>query len=199
MHTRTWIAAATTVSALLTVSAAATATAADTATGSDARATSEWSVTHRDASASGLIRPLDGKSAIDGELRNTGSECYSLVTQPLLGSFPGPMTKLATLCDAGSIPVYREYAGASTLLKICRGSAAPYADCGPAQRLPSGWNPPEGYVFEASWLGTSDLAYCKSQGEKGIAEGRWTEYLCRAEYRGGADIPLLHQVLYVKK
>ncbi|WP_437018776.1 hypothetical protein [Streptomyces sp. enrichment culture] len=118
--------------------------------------------------------------------------------QPMIGVFPGPITKLATNCGSGAVPVYREYVGAP-LVKVCRGSAVPFADCGPAQQLPAGWAPPQGYVYEAAWLATADLAYCKSQGEKGISEGRWTAYVCRQEYRGGADIPLLHQVLYVKK
>jgi hypothetical protein len=214
MHTRTWIAATATISALITATASATATAAEdnaaarpaattdraTQIGRIAEtATSEWSVAHGTANASGLIRPLEGKSAIDGELRNTGSECYSLVIQPMLGSFPGPITKLSTNCGPESVPVYHEYAG-SPLVKVCRSSAAPGADCGPAQRLPAGWGPPQGYIYEASWLATQDSkAYCESQGEKGISESRWTAYVCHEEYRGGADIPLLFQVLYVKK
>lgn len=59
------------------------------------------------------------------------------------------------------------------------------------------WTPPDGYVYEAAWFGTA--AYCESQGKKGVAEGRWTDYLCHAELRQGADIPLLFHVLYVKK
>jgi hypothetical protein len=205
MHMRTGIAAAAAISALLTVSSTAVATAAeDDAVARPAaedvrgveKAASAWSVAHGTASASGLIRPLEGKSAIDGELRNTGSECYSLVIQPMLGSFPGPVTKLATNCGAGSTPVYHEYAG-TPLAKICRGSTVPFVDCGHAQRLPEGWAPPQGYVYEAAWLASKD--YCESQGRKGISEGRWTAYLCHEEYRGGADIPFLMQVLYVKK
>ncbi|MDX3522534.1 MULTISPECIES: hypothetical protein [Streptomyces] len=65
---------------------------------------------------------------------------------------------------------------------------------------PAAWAPPQGYVYEAAWLSTSSSqAYCESQGEKGISEGRWTAYACLKEYRGGTDIPLLFQVLYVKK
>ncbi|GGY22072.1 hypothetical protein [Streptomyces djakartensis] len=210
MSKRTRIAAAATISALITVSTSATATAAQddafarTATAADAaaegdrgaeRAMSEWSVAHGTAKASGLIRPADGKSAISGELRNSGPGCYSLTIQFTLGSFPGPITKVATICGSETVPVYREYAG-RPLIKVCRDTAAAFTDCGPAQQLPEGSNAPQGYVYEAAWLATPD--YCRSEGEKGIAEGRWTAYVCRQEYRG-ADVPLLHQVLYVKK
>lgn len=64
-------------------------------------------------------------------------------------------------------------------------------------RFATAWTPPEGYVYEAAWLASE--AYCEAQGEKGISEGRWTAYVCNREYRGGADIPLLFWVLYVKK
>ena len=215
MRKRTWAAATATVSALITVSApvAATAMAAeedafarptmttDAATERNrgaAKATSGWTVAHGTASSSGLIRSADGKSAIAGELRNAGPGCYSLVIQPMIGVFPGPITKVATTCGSEAVPVYREYVG-TPLLKICRDGAAPFADCGPAQRLPAGSNSPQGYVYEAAWLATGDLSHCTSEGEKGISEGRWTAYVCREEYRGGADLPLLHQVLYVKK
>ncbi|GGV24167.1 hypothetical protein GCM10010260_75720 [Streptomyces filipinensis] len=57
--------------------------------------------------------------------------------------------------------------------------------------------PPAGYVYQAAWITTPE--YCESRGKEGITEGRWTAYLCREEYRGGTDIPLLYQVLYVKK
>ncbi|MFJ4816261.1 hypothetical protein [Streptomyces sp. NPDC088801] len=214
MRKRTWIAAAATVSALITISTSATATAAEddafaqpaTAAGAAPqgerdvqRTMSEWSVTHATASASGLIRSAEGKSAIAGELRNAGPGCHSLVIQPMIGVFPGPITKVATSCGSETVPVYREYAG-TPLVKICRDSAAPFTDCGPAQQLPAGSNPPpHGYVYEAAWLATQNMSYCKSEGEKGISEGRWTAYVCREEYRGGVDLPLLHQVLYVKK
>lgn len=36
-------------------------------------------------------------------------------------------------------------------------------------------------------------------GRKGNLGGAWTAYVCQEEYRGGANIPLLFQVLYVKK
>jgi hypothetical protein len=187
------------VGTLLTLSASATATAAeDAATGAEG-ATSEWSVGHGTASASGLIRLVDGKSAIEGEIRNTGSECYSLVIQPMIGVWPGPLTKLATNRGSGSAPVYREYTG-TPLVKVCQGTGTTFSDCGPAQRLPAGATAPQGYVFDASWLASAESkAYCESQGKKGVSEGRWSAYLCREEYRGGADIPLLQQVLYVKK
>ncbi|WP_159058440.1 hypothetical protein [Streptomyces europaeiscabiei] len=211
MSKRTWIAAAATVSALITGSTSATATAAQddafarpttaavaAAEGDQVaeRAMSEWSVAHGTAKSSALlIRSAEGKSAITGELRNSGPGCYSLAIQSMVGVWPGPITKVATVCGSETVPVYREYAG-RPLIKVCRDSAAPFTDCGPAQQLPEGSNAPQGHVYEAAWVATPD--YCKSQGEKGISEGRWTAYLCRQEYRG-ADLPLLHQVLYVKK
>jgi hypothetical protein len=154
---------------------------------------------HGEASASGLIVSQEGKSAIQGELRSVGSECYSLVIQPMLGSFPGPATKLGTQCGSGTTPVYREYSG-SPLAKICRGDAIPFTDCGSPKRLPAGSAAPQGYVYEVAWPRTPDSKVsCESQGRRGISEGRWTAYVCREEYRGGTDIPLLFQVLYVKK
>ncbi|MET9678854.1 hypothetical protein [Streptomyces coeruleorubidus] len=201
MSKRTWIAAAATLSALITVSASATAAAAQddafprTTTAAAERATAEWSVAHGTAKASGLIGTAEGKSAMTGELRNTGPGCYSLAIQFMVGAFPGPITKVATSCGSETVPVHREYTG-RPLIKVCRDTATPFTDCGPAQQLPEGSNAPQGYVYEAAWMATPE--YCKSEGEKGIKEGRWTAYVCRQEYRG-ADLPLLHQVLYVKK
>ncbi|MEU1849558.1 hypothetical protein ABZ499_09850 [Streptomyces sp. NPDC019990] len=210
MSKRTCIAAAAILSALITGSTAATATAAQddafarpttaavaAAEGGVAeRATSEWSVAHGTAKSSGrLTRSAEGKSAFTGELRNAGPGCYSLAIQPMVGVFPGPITKVATVCGSGTVPIHREYVG-KPFIKVCRDSAAPFTDCGPAQQLPAGSDVPAGYVYEAAWLATPD--HCKSQGEKGISEKRWTAYVCRQEYRG-ADLLLLHQVLYVKK
>ncbi|MFC9127691.1 hypothetical protein ACFT4A_12660 [Streptomyces sp. NPDC057099] len=171
--------------ALTLLAAAPSATAADGA----------WSVKHGAGSASGVIRPVDGKSLLQGELRGAGPECYSLLIQPMSGVFPLPSTKVATHCGAGATPVNREYVGTPNLM-VCRGSAAPFADCGPAQRLPEGFNPPQGYVKEAEWLGTE--AMCRAEGDKGVAAGRWSAYLCRSVYRT-VDVPMLYQQLYVKK
>ncbi|GAA2558783.1 MULTISPECIES: hypothetical protein [Streptomyces] len=152
-------------------------------------------MTHGAGSASGTIRPLDGKSLVQGELRGAGPECYSLLIQPVVGSFPAPATEVATQCGSGATPVDKEYTGTPGL-KVCRGSDAPFTDCGPLQRLPEGWNPPQGHVKEAEWLGTG--AMCRAEGEKGVREGRWSAYLCRSVHKG-ADLPMLHQQLYVKK
>lgn len=193
--TRVGAVAATVIGALLTATASATASASATAAG----ATPEWSMAHGEADASGLIVSHEGRNAIQGELRSAGTECYSLVIQPMLGSFPGPATKLGTQCGSGTTPVHREYSG-SPLAKICRGDTAPFTDCGSAQRLPAGSAAPQGYVYEAAWPATpGSKVSCESQGRRGISEGRWTAYMCREEYRGGTDIPLLFQVLYVKK
>jgi hypothetical protein len=82
MRMHAWMATAATISALLTVSVSVTATAAEgdaatlpTAAAETAvegsrgieRATSDWSLVHGTASASGRIRPVEGKSAIDGD------------------------------------------------------------------------------------------------------------------------------------
>lgn len=177
------------IGALLTATTSATA----------AGATPEWSMAHGEASASGLIVSHESRSAMQGEIRSVGSGCYSLVIQPVLGSFPGPATKLVTQCGSGTTPVHREYSG-SPLVKICRGDAASFTDCGSPERLPAASTAPQGYVYEAAWPRTPDSkTFCESQGRRGISEGRWTAYLCREEYRGGTDVPLLFQVLYVKK
>ncbi|QCD59153.1 hypothetical protein CEB94_33235 [Streptomyces hawaiiensis] len=46
----------------------------------------------------------------------------------------------------------------------------------PAASSAKPWTPPEGFVREASFYGMA--ASCESAGSNGIAEGKWSAYLC---------------------
>lgn len=59
------------------------------------------------------------------------------------------------------------------------------------------WLPPEGYTYETSFVGSS--ASCTSQGATGVAEGRWSAFVCHEEMMKLTDNWMLFQSLYAKK
>ncbi|WP_205034302.1 hypothetical protein [Streptomyces sp. G44] len=61
----------------------------------------------------------------------------------------------------------------------------------------SAWVPPEGYVLEDSYVGS--LSACRTQGEQGVASGKWKAYVCHQEMRKLTDIWMSFMYLYVKK
>ncbi|MFC4471903.1 hypothetical protein ACFPH6_46725 [Streptomyces xiangluensis] len=109
--------------------------------GSSAVAAGGWSASHGTADASGTTRTVETggvsgqRLAVEGELRNTGSGCYTLWIQWTVDLTPGPPFKMGTQCGAGSVPVRFEKPGGlgTTWVKICRDTG--HSDCGPIQYL----------------------------------------------------------------
>ncbi|WDV51851.1 hypothetical protein PV963_16440 [Streptomyces coeruleorubidus] len=73
--------------------------------------------------------------AVEGELRNTGSGCYTLWIQWTVDLTVGPPFKMGTQCGPGSVPVRFEKPGGlgTTWVKICRDTQ--HTDCSPIQYL----------------------------------------------------------------
>lgn len=61
------------------------------------------------------------------------------------------------------------------------------------------WEPPPGYVFQASYFGGSATGQCDQAGAAGISTGQWVAYVCHDVLRKVADVPLLYGDLYVKR
>ncbi|MER7402526.1 hypothetical protein ABT373_08530 [Streptomyces sp. NPDC000070] len=108
--------------------------------GSSAVAAEGWSVSHGTADASGTTRSVEtgglfGNVAVEGELRNTGSGCYTLWIQWTADLTVGPPFKMGTQCGPGSVPVRFEKPGGlgTTWVKICRDTQ--HTDCSPIQYL----------------------------------------------------------------
>ncbi|MFE4023072.1 hypothetical protein ACFXPZ_37715 [Streptomyces sp. NPDC059101] len=84
-----------------------------------------------------------------------------------------------------------------TALKVPR-QIAIAADGEVASRaLRTDWNPPAGYVLERAFMG--DDASCRREGDRGVTEGTWRQYVCHGKMVKVADAWVLHQYLYVKK
>ncbi|KUL35614.1 hypothetical protein ADL22_26690 [Streptomyces sp. NRRL F-4489] len=66
-----------------------------------------------------------------------------------------------------------------------------------SRALQTDWNPPAGYVFERAFMG--DEASCRMEGDRGVTEGTWRQYVCHGKMVKVADAWVLHQYLYVKK
>ncbi|MEU3886167.1 hypothetical protein [Streptomyces sp. NPDC029041] len=108
--------------------------------GTTAHAAEGWSLSHATAGASGTTRSVDSgglwpDTAVEGELRNTGSGCYTLWIQWTVDLTVGPPFKMGTQCGAGSVPVRFQKPGGlgTTWLKICRDTQ--HTDCSPIQYL----------------------------------------------------------------
>ncbi|SNX62956.1 hypothetical protein SAMN06272735_4753 [Streptomyces sp. TLI_55] len=75
---------------------------------------------------------------VNGEIQNTGTECFSVWVQWTRDFIPSPYTKHATQCGAGVSPVnlrLSPYQLTTTgRLKVCQG-AADTTDCGSAISL----------------------------------------------------------------
>ncbi|MFG2004884.1 hypothetical protein ACGFNU_37635 [Spirillospora sp. NPDC048911] len=95
-----------------------------------------WSVGHGTATASGTRWYENGYLKAQGNLENTGSECYTLWGVWTL-DFTYYYAKHASLCGPGSAPVnISQDAGmlSSAKLMICRGTQD-VSDCGPRVRI----------------------------------------------------------------
>ncbi|MFJ8590754.1 hypothetical protein [Streptomyces sp. NPDC093598] len=109
--------------------------------GSTAHAAAGWSVSHATAAASGTTRPVDSGGvsapglAVEGELSNSGSGCYTLWIQWTADLTVGPPIKMGTQCGPGSVPVRFQKPGGlgTTWVKICRDTQ--HTDCSPIQYL----------------------------------------------------------------
>ncbi|MFD5479972.1 hypothetical protein [Streptomyces hawaiiensis] len=119
--------------------------AADT-TGSAAASAVEWSAGHGSSTASGMRWTEKSGSGtgsalvVEGELENTGPECYSVWIRWTRDLIPLPYTKSATQCGTGSATVglrLDPYRPTTTgYLKVCRGTEDT-RDCGEAVPLTS--------------------------------------------------------------
>ncbi|WP_345669334.1 hypothetical protein [Streptomyces similanensis] len=102
-----------------------------------------WSASYATVNASGTTRPLkdesiiNPKTAVEGELRNTGSECYSVWIQWTVDMTVTPPFKIGTQCGTGTAPVYFEKTGGlgTTWVRVCRGNSTPLKECGPLTYL----------------------------------------------------------------
>ncbi|MFD3775127.1 hypothetical protein [Streptomyces sp. NPDC058612] len=130
----------------LTVTLGATAALLLTASPSSA-AGQPWSASHQTATANGHRSLEKGSSiltstlAVEGELRNTGPECYSLWSLSVHDFAPMPARKVATQCGPGTTAVSfkTHYAPTTTSsVYICAGEGA--TDCGPRVSLTT-WRP----------------------------------------------------------
>lgn len=131
--------------ATIALTVAALSSAAHSAAAGPAPSTAapvEWSAAHGSAAASGIRwTEQDGiRSAlvIEGELRNTGTGCFSVWVRWIHDFFPSPYTRHATQCGDEIAPVnlrLSPYLPTTTgQLKVCRG-AEDTTDCGPAISL----------------------------------------------------------------
>ncbi|MGY0056806.1 hypothetical protein ACWY4P_09605 [Streptomyces sp. LZ34] len=99
----------------------------------------EWSATHGSATASGTrwTERVDGWTdlVIEGELRNTGTECTSVWVRWIHDWVVTPYTRQASQCGGGVSPVNIRLSpyGLTTTgqLKVCRGTTDT-GDCGDA-------------------------------------------------------------------
>ena len=97
----------------------------------------EWSATHGTATASGLrwTEPrsdIGNRLVVEGDLKNTGSGCYSVWVRWIHDLAPGPERLQTTVCGSGSVPVdvvldmYWPTTGG--YLRVCKGKTN--TDCG---------------------------------------------------------------------
>ncbi|MEU5031949.1 hypothetical protein [Streptomyces milbemycinicus] len=118
------------------------ANSAAAAPANSAAAPVAWSATHGSATASGTrwTERVDIHTdlVVQGELRNTGTECFSVWVQWIHDWVVTPYTKQATQCGGGVSPVNVRLSpyGLTTSgqMKVCRGTADT-ADCGEAISL----------------------------------------------------------------
>ncbi|MEU7279171.1 hypothetical protein AB0A69_10390 [Streptomyces sp. NPDC045431] len=86
---------------------------------------------------------------------------------------------------------------AMLVLGTVHASAASALESAPAPRQPvisaaAAWTAPEGYTREDSFYGVA--AKCQAVGQSGVADGKWSAYLCVQE------LPFTpFQALYVRK
>ncbi|MCT7352467.1 hypothetical protein N4P33_09795 [Streptomyces sp. 15-116A] len=116
------------------------------AAGASGTAAVEWSAAHGTSVASGTrwTEPsgtgFGAALVVEGELRNSGTECFSVWVRWTYDFVPGPYRKHATQCGTGTAPVsvrLDPYRPTTTgQLTVCRGSADT-RDCGPAVSLTS--------------------------------------------------------------
>lgn len=59
------------------------------------------------------------------------------------------------------------------------------------------WRPPPGYVFDNSYFGGNST--CDPVGHKGVADGRWRDYICHEVMRKHTNLWFLYGDLYVKR
>ncbi|MEE1938329.1 hypothetical protein V1L54_02695 [Streptomyces sp. TRM 70361] len=125
----------------LLAAAAVPASAAETTAAGPAAV--EWSARHGTATAAGerwtestgtgFFRVL----VLDGELINTGGECYSVWTRFVYDLAPAPARKQAEICGPGTtgVEVRQSYLPTTTgSLAVCRGTTGT-ADCGAWQSI----------------------------------------------------------------
>ncbi|MFG1945687.1 hypothetical protein [Nonomuraea sp. NPDC048826] len=127
----------------LAVLGVAVATATALTTTSAAAAAGSWSTSHGTATAAGTTTVVrDGLSVtmkVQGQLTNTGSECYSVWVQYVWDLAPGFPAKHVTKCGTGSAPIDITWVRTiafptqSMNLRVCRGQENT-SDCGPAIR-----------------------------------------------------------------
>lgn len=109
-----------------------------------------WSASYGTASTAGTWAYEDGSSSdtwnvvFDGQLTNTGSECYSVWFDALVDVSPPAYAKAGTLCGAGTAPVsysrpsYGLGSTTNVLVAVCKGSTA-HDDCGTWQWISTVW------------------------------------------------------------
>ncbi|MFI9823358.1 hypothetical protein ACIHFC_23255 [Streptomyces sp. NPDC052013] len=125
----------------------ATVTAASpAAAGATGTAAVDWSAGHGTSVATGTRWTEQSSTGfgsalvVRGELRNSGTQCYSVWVRWTYDFVPGPYRKHATQCGTGTTAVdvrLDPYRPTTTgQLTVCRGSADT-SDCGPAISLTS--------------------------------------------------------------
>ncbi|MGP8300044.1 hypothetical protein ACTPOK_19365 [Streptomyces inhibens] len=76
-------------------------------------------------------------------------------------------------------------------------TAIPAGEAAASRSTKGDWNPPAGYVLERSFMGTD--AACRKEGDRGVADGKWRQYVCHEKLVKVTDLWMLYQFLYVKK
>ncbi|WP_128506962.1 hypothetical protein [Streptomyces inhibens] len=76
-------------------------------------------------------------------------------------------------------------------------TAIPAGEAATSRSTQGDWNPPAGYVLERSFMGTD--AACRKEGDRGVAHGKWRQYVCHEKLVKVTDLWMLYQFLYVKK
>lgn len=138
------LSAAAAVCAVVSAASPAAAGVSGETEGALRTAAVEWSAAHGTSVASGTRwtersgTGFGSALVVEGELRNSGSECFSVWVRWTYDFVPGPYRRHATQCGTGSAGVnvrLDPYRPTTTgQLTVCRGSADT-RDCGPAVSL----------------------------------------------------------------
>ncbi|MGW1176458.1 hypothetical protein ACWD4P_22420 [Kitasatospora sp. NPDC002543] len=149
MRTARWTAAAATAALFAAVPATATAVAAPAEAASAAPTTAAttvaWSASYGTAASASGTRWTETSSGgfgtdlvLTGTLTNTGTGCYAVWTRYTFDFTPGPTTKQAEICGAGSVAVNaRQYYKYTTTgsIAVCKGGTTSPTDCGTWQSI----------------------------------------------------------------